>query len=427
MPVRLPVRRPIRYPADGLAALILAGVLPEPRLMWDFARAEGTRRITVTRPGTATRTGNDGTRQTVGANLPRYEYDPRSLACLGLLYEPGATNGLLRSDDVTNASWFKDNTTAPAADSVVENTANSAHAIVQAPTIAGNTLYNTSTELLQSGRRYVQVLADPGDATNYRWATFDLQDGVVTDASSGTTPRILPAPGGYWLCGVTYTSAAVPSNPYVGAFASTSPTGFYPTHVGNGLEAFKVRGFQNEAGPLPTSRIPTAGATVTRNADLIKLDASAFSEIWNILAGSMLVEAVLPVGAVASSFPALLSCNDNTANERINLFVTESTASVGMSINDGGVAQATVNVASAFSAGAILRAAGGWRLNDSIAAVGGVLGTRDTACTIPTCTQMEFGRQQGGLSASAPVLIRRAAYWPYRLPDGVLAEITRAA
>lgn len=72
------------------------GVLP--RLALDFTTATLDPRVTFTRTGnTATVTNSSGVIVAVNADIPRFDYDPVTLACKGLLIEESRTNVLLNS------------------------------------------------------------------------------------------------------------------------------------------------------------------------------------------------------------------------------------------------------------------------------------------------------------------------------------------
>lgn len=433
MAVRSPVRRPIRYPADGLQGMVDQGIVAAPALSLDFTRREGLSGLAVTRSGNAYVTDATGARSLVAANQPRFDHDPRSLACLGLLYEPARTNLALYSDDISNANYFKDNATVTGTAVLVENAAASVHAVVQAFTLAGNTVYAASAELKQSGRRYAQLIADPGDATSYKWAMFDLQTGVISDSGgAGIVASIRSAPGGAWLCGLTFTSTAVPLSPYISINASNAATGFYPIYLGNSAAAIEIRGVQMEAGHCPTSRILTTSASAARSADAIALTGTAFSGIWNAIEGAALVEASMVAAPPASATTFLAAFNDGTASERINLYVNEANTGMALFIADGGVQQTLVSVASAANyTGATMRMAAAWALNNARLAAGpaGTLTALDTGVTMPTATQMQVGAQAGaGASGMAtPIHFRRIAYWRQRVPDQALSELARAA
>jgi len=69
-----------------------------PKLALDFATAILDPRITFTRSGnTATVTNSSGVIVGINANLPRFDYNPTTLVCQGLLIEEARTNLLLNS------------------------------------------------------------------------------------------------------------------------------------------------------------------------------------------------------------------------------------------------------------------------------------------------------------------------------------------
>ena len=69
-----------------------------PRMALDFTTATLDPRVTFTRSGnTATVTNSSGVIVGINANLPRFDYDPTTLVCKGLLIEEARTNLLLNS------------------------------------------------------------------------------------------------------------------------------------------------------------------------------------------------------------------------------------------------------------------------------------------------------------------------------------------
>lgn len=69
-----------------------------PNLALDFTTAVADPRVVTTRTGnTATRTNPSGNLEIVNADLPRFDFNPVTLECRGLLSEPTATNLLLNS------------------------------------------------------------------------------------------------------------------------------------------------------------------------------------------------------------------------------------------------------------------------------------------------------------------------------------------
>jgi hypothetical protein len=69
-----------------------------PRMALDFTTATLDPRVTFTRTGnTATVINSSGVIAAINADLPRFDYDPTTLACKGLLIEEARTNLLLNS------------------------------------------------------------------------------------------------------------------------------------------------------------------------------------------------------------------------------------------------------------------------------------------------------------------------------------------
>ena len=75
-----------------------------PKLALDFTTSVLDSRVTVTRAlNTATRVNNSGLVEIVNANLPRFDFDPVSLAPKGLLIEEQRANIAAYSQDFS--SW----------------------------------------------------------------------------------------------------------------------------------------------------------------------------------------------------------------------------------------------------------------------------------------------------------------------------------
>jgi hypothetical protein len=69
-----------------------------PRMALDFTTASLDSRVTFTRTGnTATVTNSSGVIAAINANLPRFDFNPTTLVCKGLLIEESRTNLLLNS------------------------------------------------------------------------------------------------------------------------------------------------------------------------------------------------------------------------------------------------------------------------------------------------------------------------------------------
>ena len=104
-----------------------------------------------TSPTGTTYIGSDGLLKYAAANEPRFDHDPITLECKGLLIEEARTNQSLRSEDiVNNVGWSLIDVT-----SVVSGTSpngNSSYQISETNTTANHLLVNTGdAELLCDG------------------------------------------------------------------------------------------------------------------------------------------------------------------------------------------------------------------------------------------------------------------------------------
>ena len=96
---------------DVTSLLTTANTYPttRPSLNLDFANsATLDPRITFTRGTNATYTGSDGlVKNTAGIHSPRFDWDPVTRECKGLLIEETRTNLLTYSNNLDNATWAK--------------------------------------------------------------------------------------------------------------------------------------------------------------------------------------------------------------------------------------------------------------------------------------------------------------------------------
>jgi len=176
-----------------------------------------------------------------------------------------------------------------------------------------------------------------------------------------------------------------------------------------------VTNAQLEAGAFPTSYIPTTTATATRSADVASIAGTAFSSWYRQDEGTMFVNAI---NLAAST--TLYALSDGTTNNRIQ--ADAGTNSRIARLTTGGTTQASNSIAYTF--GAQQQFALSYVLNSINFANAGTLGTEDTSATIPTVDQLRIGANPTGASALNST-IRRFTYWPTRLANSTLQEMTR--
>ncbi len=76
-----------------------------PALLLDFTSGSLDSRVTFTRTGSASRVNASGLVESVSADTARFDYDPVTLACKGLLIEVTRENVITNSANWNAASW----------------------------------------------------------------------------------------------------------------------------------------------------------------------------------------------------------------------------------------------------------------------------------------------------------------------------------
>lgn len=243
---------------------------------FDFSGGSLPAGASLTRSSDGWYRNSSGVVTLAGTNVARFDYRWNGSAWVlaGLLVEPAATNLLLQSDDISNASWTKLNATAPTASHLIEDgTAAAGHRVRQQPSVTSGTSYVLSAvaqEIVGSAKRYL-LLFLAGQFSANRYAKFDLVTGTVTYTSSGVTAGVIAAGAGKWRCWIAATATATGAAD-VQVRLSASGGDNVLTYNGDGASGLDVAHIQLEVGSGPTSIIPTTSAAVTRNAEALVLD-----------------------------------------------------------------------------------------------------------------------------------------------------------
>jgi hypothetical protein len=361
-----------------------------PRLNLDFTSASLDGRVSVARAlNTATRTNSSGLVEGVSANTPRFDFDPITKACRGLLIEESRINLCQRSEDFTDALWVKtavtigaNATTAPdgslTADKIIENTANTAHNVFQAVTTVGATVYSPSIYVKSSGRN-VQVIAfqPVSPFANLGLVSVDLSNGSILSGSGVVTS----VGNGWYRISVTGAAPDALTRLRVGLLSGSSAS-----YTGDGTSGVFVWGASFEAGSSATSYIPnlTTGST-TRNADVATVTGTNFSDWWQPGKGSALVRAR---PSVVSGTRPLIQFDDTTGGNIIAL--RGNATNPELYVRTGGLDQVQID-AGTIAANTSYRLAGSWAENSCAASINSGTPVLDGVATIPVVTQSRLG------------------------------------
>jgi hypothetical protein len=362
-----------------------------PRLTLDFTTASLDPRVTFTRTGnTATVVNSSGNIALINADLPRFDYNPITLVCKGLLIEELRTNLSLYSSDYSNAVWGGKTglslTTGQSSPdgatnaTLLTSTSNGTRFIGQTYTTVAATDYVASFFVKADTTNFVAVSIVDG-ANQGMWA-FNVSTGVVGQnviSTLASTSGIEPYGAGYYRCWVkatatttTLASRCIPSNG-INSGASTAGNAVY------------VYGAQFEAGAFATSYIPTTATALPRNADVATITGTNFSDFWQASKGGA---SVIATPSTVSGIRPLVQYDDGTADNLIAL--RGNAANPELQIVDGGAPQVQLD-AGTIVANTPYSLTGWWQTNDCKARQNSGATVSDYTATIPTVTQARIG------------------------------------
>lgn len=248
----------------------------KPELVLDFTKTKLLDSyLNFTRSSTATYVDSDGLIKTAAAETPRFDYDPTTGACKGLLLEEESTNLFTYSEAFDNAAWVKGYCTIAAnsgvapdgtttADKLVETVDNQQHYVNQTKAIPSGTTYTFSVFAKASGRNWL-LLWNQYPASK---AWFDLSNGVVGTTTGVVGTEITYYGNGWYRCSMTCTS----NNSAIGYHEiHTATADNVTTFAGNTSNGILMWGAQIEEIGYVTSYIPTALSTVTRLVDNLSI------------------------------------------------------------------------------------------------------------------------------------------------------------
>jgi hypothetical protein len=409
-------------PSFGLTAT--QRVLPS--LALDFTTAVLDPRVTFTRTtgasNPATYVNSSGYITVATNDQSRFDYDPVTKVCKGLLIEESRQNLNIRSENfispdytLTSVSVLFDQTTAPdnnsTADLMVEVAATSAHRVSQmistAPAAVAHSVF-----VKAAGRKYFQIYT-ANNITNF--VTFDIESGTVTRVGATVVSSSIQDYGnGWYRCTAVYSSN---STIFYYGLATSSSAGYSPSYAGDGVSGVYIWGAQVEAGSFATSYIPTTTTALTRNADVATMTGTNFSDWFNATAGTIYYEWVIPNATVACN---IFSVSDGTGNNRYQHYSEASSILVRTSAS-GASANNTVGTS---TANVITKVTFGYGSGTTSASDNGSSVTTTTQSLPSTLTTAYLGASAAG-AVGQSVTLRKINYYPLRLTNAEVQAFSK--
>lgn len=246
--------------------------------IFDFSAGVLPEGASVSRATPATYISGNGSIQTAGPNMPRFEYEASTLTLRGLLIEPAATNHFRQSQAInlspnnsaSGATVVADCLTSPDgtmnADFIRSFAGTGNQFIYQTPTLPAGS-YTYSFFVKTGGYDRFALLAQAGDGL-YPYAVFNMATGTAAIFGSEITATGMQAyPNGWHRVWATWTTSAGPRQAGVLAMPGDSYG-----YTGDGVSGGFAWQGQIETGDKPSSAILTGSGTVTRAADTVILD-----------------------------------------------------------------------------------------------------------------------------------------------------------
>ena len=427
-----------------------------PSLNLNFARSKTLDpRITFSRPQTGngvTYVGEDGLIKYASADEPRFDHDPVTGECLGLLVEEQRTNyfhgtqpgsgGTVSDGNVVGADGVIAKKFVPTAGSVSFPSINSRtnYTIPEGSQVNGGTVDISFTgyiaalaDDLYTPDIVIQINTSAGN-TNYIFAELlpNLSNGTVWYKGgigiNGVTeliePQITLMPFGMYKItwSIRYTQGATIRDT-VSYYLQCRQKGANPVnttgvYTADGVNGFQYSCIQFEIGSFPTSYISTTTTSITRNPDSVTMTGDNFSDWYNQSEGTFYSQFKTLDTENATSF--LVSDNsadnyifnwiDGVGDLRFRVRVPGS-----HSFNDIATASANQNNQSALA----------YAINNFAGVLNGGTILSDSNGTLPTgINRLDIGRYYSGITVLNGT-ISQLTYYPVRLPNSTLQTLTK--
>jgi hypothetical protein len=378
----------------------------------------------------------DGLIKIAAADESRFDHDPVTGECLGLLVEEQRSNLVTYSESFD--SWTTGNvdvgintTTAPDgtqnAESLIERDQNYSGGAYRRNNVTIGSAYSGqlsySVFLKSAEVTTVGLIIDIPELGDPR-ANVNLTSSTTSGSGTNSTYKVESFLNGWKRVSVTSTNSL---SDYTGTFA----VGIYLNgyvgfdNTGNYGDKVYVWGAQLEAGAFPTSYIPRPDAsTATRNPDSVSMIGDNFSDWYNQSEGSVRILAKTNrIYSGSNQFPYSMQIDDGTGSNRIAvdngvlsstirqlLSVWENGSSVG---NNLGNLQNVNGLPCAFA----------YKTNDLAFVNGaGTLFTDDNAPIATTMNRLQIGSGSGGRLGGT---ISKLSYYPTRLTNAQLQNLTK--
>lgn len=379
-------------------------------------------------------TNYQSTLVTAANDQPRFDHDPVTKECKGLLIEDAATNLLTYSEDFGNAAWTKSNSTissdftyAPdgtkSADKIIESTTTGNHAVGRSFSVTSGLTYTASAYFKRGGQNAVLMQLASTFGPN-KWAVFDLQNGVVGTVGTVGIAEISSISSGWYRCSISVQAASTGTgalNLYIARNASDASANY----AGDGYSGIYIWGAQLEANSAsPSSYVATVGATASRSFDNASMTDTNFSSWYDQNGGTVYSEFRMEQKPLVSYFSnAVWSINDSTSSNI--LYVAATTNNYLRAVNNYAGVTTTINDSPfTWVVGTLYRSGFSFSQDDYNTSFNSSAVVNDASGALfKNMNTLRLGCQHAGTSFLRGHL-RRFTYYPKKLTNPELQTLT---
>jgi hypothetical protein len=389
-----------------------------PRMALDFTTGTLDPRVSVTRAlNTATAVNSSGFIAVVNANLPRFDYNPATLAPKGLLIEEARTNVLLYSEQFNDVTWLKTGSSVDAnvlvspdgttnADFLKEDSATSVHRVEQAVTLASAVTYTyTVYYKITDTTRKIALQHTPSNTGRVFSSTGGEEAGLFNVPVSFSVTAFN---NGWYRASISVTST-IGVNSFRVWLVRASDNAI--NYAGNGTSGAYLYGADAEAGAFATSYISTTTLAVLRNADSVNMTGTNFSSWYNASEGTFAFEGSVFANQGATTVDFLQASNGLSNAISIDLAMFDLPAPFFAVSNT--TTQANLDLGT-LTLNSVFKMTGAYKLDSFAGAINGGSAVTDIVGTIPTgIVQLGIGNRLSGPYMNGHA--RKVAFWPQRL------------
>lgn len=410
-----------------------------PRMALDFTSGVLDSRVTFTRSTTGTYFNSAGVLTSAAINEARFDYNPTTLAPLGLLIEGQRTNLLTYSEDFTQASYTKFSATVTAntgtspsgtltADLLTPPATTAYHGIISVVAVTASTAYSASVFIKSDGAPFVQIGYDNGASVG-AFMNVNTVTGAITRgpeaafAAPNPTGGVVSVGNGWFRVSVGATHTSATGRILISILpAGQSTAGQTPSTTTAVTDKLLIWGAQLEAGSFPTSYIPTVASQVTRAADVAVMTGTNFSDWFNASAGTFRAT----YEASPNTFTTYLVASNGVTAQNSFHFDNDS-GNMRAVYYSGSSAVATLGLGVLGTAGTVNSVASSYAVNNFVAARNAGTVVTDTAGAVPvSLTQLNIGADPSGAAVNVMnTRIQKIYYYPLALTNAEVQAFSK--